>query len=518
MQLELDFSLVAPDVRAAVSPPDIACPLDLEIERFLRGRMAYGTPRQRQGVPHRLALPAPELRKVTAELRSRIADKDPVAITEAVALLAGIPLEHAGQICTGDARSGLLPAIRVDLRTGQMLTNMGRICLGQAAAAPANGTALPASHMLVKPLPGFLVRALREAAAGSTQAATLTELLPCVLPSARVPIAGDSLGRLRPTHARARAGLSAFAISLGLDNYDAALVTNDFALVDKSRLFYVRSEPRHIFEGCQAVYDALGWGPPVAIETTLPFGSMVVAQEDWVQDVFIHLRQRAADSLPGRRYTLDSLLTHHNHYALLVGWLLSFCVGARESNAYDFTARNCHPAALFVPYRDKLTGPFKQLRPVFLCKVAREQVAAWWSHLRTLQERVCKLGLPPRLPWLAHLNAIFANSRVPLLFLVWDDVAVPLGSGLVEEAIPPALRLVRNAGRHVWQTRLYRERISSQAIDQFARHACRGTESLSSTTLLSPGAAHQLVCGVQDKVLQELEIRATGGLGQKGTP
>ena len=514
MQLELDFSLLPTAEEAVGALPKHRLP-EFDLGRFARERMAYGSARERQGVVHRFALPALELKQVAAELRWKAATRDPVAINELVALLSGVPPEHVGKIGLHGACASAATVVSMDLRTGHLHTDMGRICLGQAASPAANGTALPASHALLKPLPRLLVTLLAETVASSPQAQSLGQLLPCVPPLASQPIGGSTEGRLRATHARMRDGLSAFAIALGLDNYDAALVTNDFALIDKARLFYVRSQPSRIVEGCRTLYAALGWGEPVPGEILLPFGSKAVPSDNAVRAVFAHLRRHAENSLPGRRYTLEALLRHHNDYALLVAWTLAFCIGARETTAFDFNARTCQPNASFVPYRDKASGPFKQIRPVLMCRVARDCVAAWWQHIRALELRANRVGAASNLPWMRHLGAVMQRDRVPLLFLIANGDAVPVGSAHLARAVPPELQLVPNAGRHFWQTVLHEEGITTHAIDVFARHACRGVEPMSSTTLASALAVHEQVCTVQDAVLRRLGISALTGLGRR---
>jgi hypothetical protein len=238
MQLEFDF-LLSPEVSFPTPAPcatDAPTP-DPDLGRFARARMAYSSVRERQGVVHRFALMRPELVNVAAELRSNAEAGDPAATIELVALLSGVPPESAGAIGLLDRCTTSAPVIGAELRTGQLHTDLGRICLGQAAQTASNGTTLPASHTLIKPLPRFLVDLLRQAVLEVPRARELGDLFPCTPPSASLPIAGSTEGRLRATHARARDGLSVIALALGLDNYDAALITNDFALIDKSRLF-----------------------------------------------------------------------------------------------------------------------------------------------------------------------------------------------------------------------------------------------------------------------------------------
>ena len=148
-----------------------------------------------------------------------------------------------------------------------------------------------------------------------------------------------------------------------------------------------------------------------------------------------------------------------------------------------------------------------------MCRVARDSVAAWWRHVHALHERVQRLRVSAA--WVQHLRAVLAGDRVPLFFTVHDDDAVAIGSTHLTDAMPSSIRLAPNAGRHYWQTELYRRGVASDAIDTYARHACRGIEPLSSTTLASPLMAHERVCAVQDAALRELGIAAVSGLGRR---
>jgi hypothetical protein len=513
MQLALDFSVSDP-VQQQEDQPLLTPAPEVDLGRFASNDMAYASVRERQGVVYRGALSGPQLVQMATELRHRVELDDHTAIAETVSLLSGVPPAHVGAVGLHDS-VGNPAVITVSARTGHRYTDMGRICLGQAARPPSNGTALPASHLLLTPLPAFLVQALRRALVLRPQAGCLGDLLDFVPPTPSMPIFGSTEGRLRATHARARDGLSALAISLELDNYDAALITHDFALVDKARVFYVLSYPQRIAQGCRRLYAALGWDDPVAFEVVLPFGSMVVPRDGCITAVYEHLRGRAQEALPARRYTLESLLEHHNRYAILSAWVLTFCMGARESKAFDFMARTCCPGALFIPYRDKLVGPFKHIRPALMCRIARGQVAAWWRHLQALYERLQRLEPAIDLPWTRHLRAVLDRRRVPLLFEITGHQAVPLGSSALTREVPDSIRLVANAGRHFWQTTLYRRGVSTHAIDVYARHSCRGTEPLSSTTLVPPIEVHRQVCDLQDTVLDELGIAAVSGLGRR---
>lgn len=515
---QLELELFSPVV---TEPPPMAareaepCPAPAVADPSatqIRQRLAYADARDHQGVIHRAAMAPCELTVLAADLRSRCEAGAGPTILTLVALVLGIspslapglPLQHG----TGSA-------LTVDPVRGWVRLDFARIFLGGAATAPSNETALPATHVLLKPLPAFLADILREAFRRQPQARRLEDLFGDAVPAPHEPLDGGQFGRLRATAARLRHALPALALRLGLDRYDAALVTGEMSLVPRSRFFYVRSDTERYVAGCRRYFDALGWGEPVPLDVALPFGSQVVPAPASVQIVHQRLSERLEAVRPGRRYSFDALVEHHNRFVIAAGWFLCLCVGSRELRRLDLCADRCLPGVTVMEYADKLTGAFRRMQPVLLCREARAQVTAVWDHLVHLSARADRLGVDPAAPWRQRLSAVLAHRSRPLLFLIRRGRAVPIGTAHTQLGLDRGVRLAPNAGRHFWQTVLLDRGVPSEALDVWARHASAGIEPMTSTSVASVDSVRSRVCTEQDEVLGELRIRAFPGLGAR---
>ena len=515
---QLELELFKPEVaEPAVMPVGQAqpCP-ELEsadrIATQIRQRLAYADARERQGVVHRAAMASCELTVQTAALRVRCEAGAGQAVLTVVALTAGIspslapglPLQRSGG-----------SAVVLDPLRGWLSLDFARIFLGGAATAPINETALPATHVLLKPLPVFLAEIIRNAFQRQPGARRLGELFGDAVPGPHEPLVSGLGGRLRATTARVRRALPAFALRLGLDRYEAALVTGEMSLVPRSRFFYVRSNTERYVAGCRRYFDALGWGEPVTLDVALPFGSQVVPATASVRVVHRQLLERLEAALPGRRYSLDALIEHHNQFVIAAGWFLCFTIGSRELRRLDIGADRCLPGVTVMEYADKLTGAFRRMQPVLLCRQAQVQVAAVWDHLVHLSARADKLRVDPAAPWRQHLSEALAHRAVPLLFLIRRNAALPLGTRHTQLGLDRSVRLAANAGRHFWQTVLLDRGVPSDAMNVWARHASAGIEPMTSTSVATIDAIRARLGTEQDKALGDLGIRAFAGLGAR---
>lgn len=515
---QLELELFKPEVaEPAVMPvgpaqpcsePGPAEPIAIQI----RQRLSYADARERQGVVHRAAMASCELTVHTTALRARCEAGAGPAVLTLVALVAGISPSLAPGL---PLQRSCGSAVVLDPVRGWVSLDFARIFLGGAATAPINETALPATHVLLKPLPVFLAEIIGAAFARKPHARRLGDLFGDTVPGPHEPLDGCMGGRLRATTARVRRALPGFALRLGLDRYEAALVTGEMSLVPRSRFFYVRSNNERYVAGCRRYFDALGWGEPVTLDVALPFGSQVVPAPASVQVVHRQLLARLEAAMPGRRYSLDALIEHHNRFAIAAGWFLSFTFGSRELRRLDIGADRCLPGVTIMEYADKLTGAFHRMQPVLLCRQAQAQVAAVWDHLVHLSARADKLGVDSAARWRQHLCGALAHRSVPLLFLIRRGAAVPIGTRHTQLGLDRGVRLAANAGRHFWQTVLLDRGVSSEALNVWARHASAGIEPMTSTSMASIDSVRTQVCAEQDKVFGDLGIRAFAGLGAR---
>jgi len=481
----------------------------------IRQRLAYSSVRRRQGVVHRAAMPPAEIRALCTELRARSERGDSKATLTILGLLVGVAPSRAPGI---PLQSGPTTAVSLDPQRAWIRIDYAQVFMGGAANVPGNETALPATHVLVKPLPVFLAQIITATYARNPDARTVGDLFGCDAPDGCEPLDSNIHGRLRATAARLSSGLAALILHLGIDRYDAALVSGDMSLVPRSRFFYVRSDAERFVSACRRTFGELGWGECAPLDTVLPFGSQVVPTRASIQAVHRRLAEQLEASRPGRKRELEALISHHNQFVIAAGWFLSFVIGSREMRRVDVFADRCWPAMTVMEYGDKRSGPFRRLQPVLLCTQAQQQVTAVWNHLAHLSALVRKLGVNPAAPWLQQLNAALHQRAVPLLFLIRRDKPIPLATAHCQLGVDRAIRLAPNAGRHFWQTTLLDCAVPSEAIDVWARHANGGTEPMTSTSISSVDTIRRRLCRVQDQVLDELGIAAFQGLGRARRP
>jgi hypothetical protein len=174
----------------------------------IRQRMACASPRERQGVIHRAAMASCELTIRATALRARCEAGAGPAVLTAVALVAGICPSLAPDL---PLQRGTGSTVELDPERGWVSLDFGRIFLGGAATAPINETALPATHVLLKPLPVFLAEIIRNAFRRQPRARRLGGLFSDTVPRSHELLDGCLGGRLRATTARVRRALPSLA-------------------------------------------------------------------------------------------------------------------------------------------------------------------------------------------------------------------------------------------------------------------------------------------------------------------
>lgn len=495
----------------------IALPLPVcVLSKELRAAQIFARPRQRQGALTRHVATADELRAACRTLRDRAepSDGNPETLLHCIALLANVSDKSARRISFGGMPTADDEPIHIDGHTGIMWTDLSRVVLQAAAEPQAMDFVMRSSPWLPKPLPMWLHKAILDRCVLIGGCSRLRDIFPTTL-KPRTSVEGPALGLMRATAPRLKNGMAHLLQKQGEDPLVVALALNQLSLVPRGRLFYVAVEPDEITLACCRLYEAVGWGAPVmmASATNVLVGSRVVPSNEAIVRAWEALNQSCESRRPPRHCGLDRALEHHNAFARATGWMLSFLVGARESKQLGFLASSCRPGAMYVAFQDKRTGPFSIQRPAMLCTSAQLQVRLYYSHLGALVARAARLDV--REPWLRFAQDILAGKTVPLLFCIEEGRAIPLGTSDVMQGLPNELGLVPNFGRHYWQTALHAEGVRSDVIDFFARHAARGTESMTSTTLMPLVTAHRLVDDVQAQVLKRLGIHPFAGQGRR---
>lgn len=492
-----------------------ALPDDAKLQRRLRAHLLAFAPRCRQGIADRRAMSAHDARRIGAALRSAAMDGSSTALALVLASISGLPPRD---VCGIPVVQGIAPdrPCALDLEAGTYGYSLDRV-LEPAAAAPADGSALAATRWASTPLPQFVVDLLRARATTCGELSSLGDLLGKFDFVARKPIARSPGVRLRATWIRFRRGLGPLALDLGLHPFVVALALCDFGLVTRSSYAYVVVPADHLAAAAAALYEALGWGPPVTlIGTRLAVGSLTTPTETAVGAYFAALRERVERVRPGRHASPARLLDHHNAYTDYAAALVEFCVMSRQVARYPLTAAIAAARSGPLPYPDKATGPTRLARSAPWTAAVGEQIELYVRHCRALLARLQRAGSRVPAATVRHLAAATRSADVPLFAHV-DGNGKPraIGTGHIRNAVPTAPRLAGDAGRHYFATRLYMHGMSDRVIDVAMRHAEAGVEHLSSTSMISFAEAADLIDRAQRDELARLGIAPIAGLSRR---
>lgn len=501
------------DAELADAAPAADTTRDL-IASELANKAAYAAPRRHQGAPTAHTAAVDEVRAIAEAMRQGVLAFDPTSVRAVIAALAGVGLNTVGRITVGTAPRPRSSTIHIDVTTGTMWTDYGRIALEHAAQPGRPEHVLPASHWVPKPIPTWISDELAAAQMATGEMVDLDTLIPSpLMPRSAALGRGQHIGRMRPTLVRLQAGMSQLLLALGHADLTTALALNDMTLVPRARIFYVALPAQDIAEACQDLYQHLGWGERGGASVPMYVGSRVVATETAIQACWTHLCEWTEKALPARRYRLEQVIEHHNRYVATAAWLFTSLIGARNSHVLPVSAASCQPGLMYLIYPDKRTGPFGTPRPAIVCSTASRQIGLYVAHLRALASRARIVA--PRSHWLRHVQAALARRDVAFFFRIENDGVRPLGTADVMSALPQDIDLAPNFGRHFWQTALHARGLSSHVIDVYARHTARGTESMTTTTMLPLVTAHALINEAQECTLARMGITALGGQGRR---
>jgi hypothetical protein len=240
-------------------------------------------------------------------------------------------------------------------------------------------------------------------------------------------------------------------------------------------------------------------------------GSLTTPTASAVLDAGAHLKCAVVEQPAGRNAGFAQLRRFHNSYALYTAFLLALGSGARACAAYGWRA-TLDRRDWFCFFKDKTTGPQKQSHPMLLPQVAAKQAVLFKAHCAALLRRIEHRSVGT-VALLQRLQAVSGAQPVPLLLLVSRTGGLAkLGTAELRAAYPAHAQLVGDAGRHYFASYLFLQRVEDSFIDFFLRHAERGREPLSSTSIVSLHCAHERVCPLIDGHLDDLGLGSLPGL------
>ena len=372
--------------------------------------------------------------------------------------------------------------------------------------------------ILKRPLPQGVATMLREAHTQNSQLRTLADL--CInKPTSRKKISLPGVH-----HSASLAGLMNSARSISLATTDrrdiSAYATLALELVNKSDLHYVCPREREIWQACSDFYDAVGLGPAVPQSggnSNLRIGSRLTPSADWIKEVFASAGDELLAKKCGRRYSLPSLIEHHNACARYVGLLMQFVVGGRDRRLIDFRASVWSSTTTFGLMEDKPLSATRGTTPIPIPAALSEQLKLWHAHIAALDKRLLKLQAPGSSAAFQLIRQIRELQNLPMLFLLDTHGApVPLSSDVLFTG--PASQLNRDFGRHSLPDLLLDAGMPFEDIQDWLRHFSPGisTHELNSNRV-KYHSTERLISGI-DQVLLELNIRPRSGLSKEIAP
>jgi hypothetical protein len=403
--------------------------------------------KERQAAGAHSALSLSDARIALDGLRQLSEKGDSDALAIQIAFCTGLPWHIATLIpfSSGQRPKGAMAWIHVQL---------GLIIVDLKPALPdipAQGTErhVASTFLLSRPLPLTTANQLMEAVSTNPHLKVVGDLV------MRGKFGKSKLGLQGLHHSASVARLISAAGQIALQGCNrrdlAGISTLSFELLNKSDLHYFTTKSSDVWSVCTMLFSMVGLGDPVPMPSHLEFqrvGSNLSPQMQWVAEVFEEATVALANSRAGRRYTVASVVNHHNAFARYVGLMLQLCLGGRDRKTLNFTAElvSDHNAfALLVEHKlSKTMGETPLPIPACLSK----QIALWKCHLIALARRLAKLKAPGTDKAQLWINQILAGKDVPLVFTLAPEASpLPMRKALWQQG--KAADLNSDFGRHL---------------------------------------------------------------------
>jgi hypothetical protein len=492
-------------------------PIDDSLRRYFDGRVKYAGNKEHQGVLDARCQTASQVVRSAAEVRRAVAAGDERALLIVIAICTGLPLTLVRRLpllsrITGDWNAA------VDIESGLYKMSLGLIVPDKATPRAGASGLVVAQDILVRPLPRFLLDALAERSTRWPTATTIGALLPAQNLSGRAVLgAMPTGGVLAPTVARLLNSIGRFALGIGLNRLMAAYATGDYRLIPRSKLHYAVVDRQDLWAASTQVYEALGWGPAVAMEHGPAMGSCITPTRETVAQWWHWMGAEVSARHPGSRAALDRLIDHHNVFARACASAAAFLLAMRKRVTIDLPSTQSIGEGWVTQMQDKRVGPFPDADPVPVCAILAAQLDLWHRHCAALDARLAGLGFAPEDAVRARLGAELAQGARASFFVVDEDgLPVPVSSAKLADWWPTSLGLEANCGRHFWETNLPKLGLTSREADAFVRHHHRGMFAWTNDSDFILSAWVRRCSAAQDGLLQELGCQPIRGLGRRG--
>jgi hypothetical protein len=422
--------------------------------------------------------------------------------------LLGLRADLVGQIPVLTASISDDWLVAIDVQNGTLHWSLDQII--KDGAKPSVGvdakSVVPASRIVVTPLPQFLAHVLRTRLASIPEAKRLGDLLSGYRLLTSHTLTTDEDRQLAPSYARFVNTIGSFAVNAGINRYCAAVITHDPRLVPTGKFHYALARRKELWSASEDLFKAMGWGTPVAFVPGLAAGSRVVPDDRSISSLHAWMSNQLATASEGDMRDFKSLTAYSNCFVMCVASMLAWALMLRERKVIPIFADAAFGDQACLSLGDKRVGLIKEPHSISICSLVRDLLTSLFQHYQWLEvmlndcEQECAVILD-------GVRAILDGKHVPVLALIRRRRLVSLSSKDLEKWWPINLGIKDNGGRHHMQNALRNRHVADTLIDHYARHNNRGRGILSSTSMMSLRKL-RAVCDSVDQIAGDLGLAA----------
>lgn len=423
-----------------------------------QNKIHYADTKTRQAVYDRKTYSPSELESVCRQLKSMTEDTElsKAACLTLIAMLTNLPIGYVHEIPILESATDEW-VIAVSITEWVIYFDLSIIAPG--AANLAGEQYVPASQVLVKPLPLFLAKALQEHLCKSSET---------------IKVIGDitgsdfSLPDIRP--AKLTNTYAKYA-SDKVDLFMGGVLANDFRSFPKSRIYYTQITRLEVWEASQIVFDGLGLGESVIMVDGLNIGSSAVLSDHAVTKLFSSLAESVEGARVSNNASLQSVISFHEKYTAYIATLTIFCLALRDANPIDINSRQVLGRQKFLIVNDKKVHAEASPQPVAICRILHEQFELYRAHCAALLVRLNKAQKTTFNKFKQSLESVLAGGTQPI-FITPTSL-----KGFSSTAVSAfwTVQAPLNFGRHFWATTFRRLDISDRETSAHLRHQQQGS-------------------------------------------
>lgn len=490
LQMELNAKLYLSDAEEGFSES-----FEEKVSFYFQNKIHYADTKTRQSVYDRTTYSPSEFEVICQQLKvltKHIELSKPTCLT-LIAMMTGLPVGYIQDLPIIEHATDEW-VIALSITDWVIYFDLSIIASG--AVDLVGEQFVPASQVLVKPLPLFLAKVLQE---------HLSEV-----PGA-IRTIGDFIGSdLRLPDMRPSKLVNTYAkyASDKVDLFIGGLLANDFRGFPKSRVYYAQITRLEIWEASQIVFDSLGFGETVTLVKGLNIGSSAVLADQAITKLFSELANSVEKARTSNNAPLERVLFFHEKYTAYVTTLTIFCLALRDANPIDVQSNQVLQGQKFLIVNDKEVHADASPQPVTICQILHEQFELYRAHCVALLVRLNKAKNPAFNKFKQSLESVLAGDAGSIF--ITPTALKGFSSTKVSSAWP--IQVPLNFGRHFWASNFRRLGICDREISAHLRHQQKGNLNWSTDSNLILSSFIQRVDEAQTNKLLELDIHAIPGL------